>query len=254
MFFLFSKLLDFFLQPILWILLLLIVGLVLKNSKRKKVFLISGIGLLLFFTNPFIINEAWLAWEKAPVPIKNVPVYDAGILLTGITSGDKSPHDRVYFEKGADRLLHTLVLYRKGKFQKIIISGGSGSISQRYAPEADELRKILLLSCVPDSVIIVEDKSRNTRENALFTQKILAQHPEIKKTLLITSAFHMRRAEACFRKVGLNPDIFPADYYSYDRTFIFAYLVIPKEKALYDWNRLLHEMVGFLVYKVLGYC
>jgi uncharacterized SAM-binding protein YcdF (DUF218 family) len=254
MFFLFSKILDFLLQPILWILVFLVLGLWWKNSRLRRRFLISAFSLLVFFTNPFLINEAWLAWEVPPTPLKNVPVYDAGILLTGVTNSDKSPHDRVYFNKGADRVFHTLLLYRKGKIGKIIISGGSGAVFKKESTEAAELRNVLLFAGVPDSVILVEAKSRNTRENALFTKKLLEQHPEIRKTILITSAFHLRRAEGCFRKVGLQPAIFATDFYGYDRKYTPDNLILPQEIALANWSRLIHEMAGFLIYKVLGYC
>jgi uncharacterized SAM-binding protein YcdF (DUF218 family) len=253
MFFYLSKLLDFLLLPIVWIFILLLLGLILKNPLHRKRFLIAGIALLLFLSNPFIINEALLAWEKPPVLIKELPVYDAGIVLTGITSGNKSPHDRVYFNKGADRILHALQLYREGKIRKIIISGGSGAILERYATEADELHKILQMAKVPEADILVENKSRNTRENALFTKELLEQNPELKSTLLITSAFHMRRAEGCFQKAGLNPAIFPADFYSVDRSFTPDDLLLPQEYCLSYWSVLVHEMVGFCMYKVLGY-
>ncbi|MFC5269813.1 YdcF family protein [Adhaeribacter terreus] len=253
MFFYLSKLLDFLLLPIVWIFILLLLGLILKNPLHRKRFLIAAIGLLLFLSNPFLINEALLAWEKPPVPIKELSVYDAGIVLTGITSGDRSPHDRVYFNKGADRIMHALQLYREGKIRKIIISGGSGAILERYATEADELRKVLQMANVPESDILVENRSRNTRENALYTKELLIKNPELKTTLLITSAFHMRRSEGCFRKAGLKPDIFPADFYTIDRSFTPDDLLLPQEYCLHYWSVLVHEMVGFCMYKVLGY-
>lgn len=253
MFFLLSKILDFLLQPIIWILFLMAAGFLTQKLIRKKRLFIAAFSLLLFFSNPFIINEAWLAWEVPPVPVEDVPVYDAAIVLTGITSDVKSPHDRVYFNKGADRILHTLMLYKKGRFGKIIISGGSGSVRPRQATEAGELRNILLQAGVPDSSIILENKSRNTRENARFTADMLKTKPEMQKLLLVTSAFHMRRAAGCFEKAGLKPDLFPADYYSSDRQATPDAWLLPSEKALADWSRLIHEMVGFITYKVLGY-
>lgn len=253
MFFYLSKILDFLLQPIVWILLLLALGLCWKRSEARRYFLLAAFGLLLLLTNPFLVNEAWLAWEKPPVPLKEMPVYDAGIVLTGITAGSKSPHDRVYLNKGADRIMHALLLYRKGLIRHILITGGSGAITRRDATEAEELYQLLKLAAVPDSVILIENKSRNTRENALFTAQLLKQHPGLSNNVLITSAFHMRRAEACFRKAGLNPALFSADFYSSDRLFTPDELFIPQEKVLSEWSVLLHEITGFLVYKLLGY-
>jgi uncharacterized SAM-binding protein YcdF (DUF218 family) len=254
MFFYLSKILDFLIQPIVWILILLVLGFCWRRTELRKYFFVAAFSVLLIFTNPFLMNEAWLAWEKPPVSLKGLPQYDAGIVLTGVTTGTKSPHDRVYFKKGADRLMHALLLYKRGHIKKFVITGGSGAINQRYATEADELRKILLMAAVPDSVILIENKSRNTHENATFTAELLKKHPELKNNVLITSAFHMRRAQACFQKAGLNPAIFPADFYSSDRYFTPDELLIPQEQALTEWSVLLHEMVGFFIYKLMGYC
>ncbi|RFP63741.1 YdcF family protein [Hymenobacter lapidiphilus] len=116
-----------------------------------------------------------------------------------------------------------------------------------------DLRILLRLAGVPRQDILLETRSRNTHENALYTKELLAQHPEIKRTVLITSAFHMRRAEGCFAKVGLQPALFPAGYYSIDRRYTPASLLLPAEEPLRLWGVLLHEMAGYLVYKLLGY-
>jgi len=108
MFFLLSKILFYLIMPITWILAFFIYGLVSKHPKRSRIALYLSLGLLLIFSNTYLLNEAWLLWEKEPVPLKKVQQYDAGILLSGFTSLEKSPHDRVYTNKGADRMLHTL--------------------------------------------------------------------------------------------------------------------------------------------------
>ncbi|SDY88512.1 YdcF family protein [Hymenobacter psychrophilus] len=251
MFFLLSKLLDFLLSPALWITGLLLAGLLW----RKRQLLWAATGLLLFFTNSFLANEALLAWERPPVTLQQLGTgYDAGILLTGITDVHKSPHDRVYLSAGADRLVHTLWLYRAGRIRHIIISGGSGAAFDSVAhTEAADLGTLLRLAGVPSRHILLETRSRNTRENAVFTQELLAQHPEIRRTVLITSAFHMRRAAGCFAKAGLHPAPFPAAYYSVDRRYTPASLLLPSEEPLRLWGVLLHEMAGYVVYKVLGY-
>jgi uncharacterized SAM-binding protein YcdF (DUF218 family) len=240
-------------MPITWILGFILYGLLTKNQKRGRVFLWLSLGLLLFFSNSYIINEAWLLWEYEPVPVKKVKQYDAGILLTGFTSLEKSPHDRVYTNKGADRLLHTVMLYKTGHLNKILVTGGSGSLRKIYASEAAEVKNLLLLSGVPSADIILEDKSRNTYENAQFTKKLLLNHPELKRFIIITSAFHMRRSTACFGKAGIQHDVFPTDFNSADRLLRFEGF-IPAESALADWHKLFHEISGYLIYRVIGYC
>src|SRR5690606_4564593 len=100
----------------------------------------------------------------------------------------------------------------------------------------------------------VETRSRNTRENALYTKETLKQHPELQKMVLVTSAFHMRRAAACFQKVGLEASIFPADFYSTDREFTIDALLMPSERALANWSKLFREITGYFTYRLLGYC
>ncbi|UOQ68081.1 hypothetical protein [Hymenobacter volaticus] len=51
---------------------------------------------------------------------------DAAVLLTGITSVSKSPHDRVYLHEGADRLTNALWLWRAGRVRHILVSGARG--------------------------------------------------------------------------------------------------------------------------------
>jgi uncharacterized SAM-binding protein YcdF (DUF218 family) len=254
MFFILSKILFFLLAPLIWVIAALALALFTKKEKRRRWALITAVGLLLLFTNPFLSNEAWLLWEREPKPIATLATYDAAIVLTGLTEMDKSPHDRVYTNKGADRVLHTLQLYKLGKVRHIILSGGNGSLREKVTTEAASLRQLLVQAGVPDSVILLENKSRNTFENAQFTKKLLSQHPDLKSLLLVTSAFHMRRSEACFKKADVIVNTYPADFYTHDRTWDLDKLLLPQEVVLFHWQKLLHEIAGYMVYKLVGYC
>ena len=200
-----------------------------------------------------MIQWLFIKWERAPVPLKELEDYDVAIVLTGITRAYKSPHDRVYIEKGADRVLHTLQLYKTGKIKKIVISGGSGLlINKNKDVESENLKKIFLLGGVNEADLFLEDKSRNTHENAVFTAQLLKEKFPGQKYLLVTSAFHMRRAEACFRKEKVSFDIYPADFYTDDPDFYYKD-IIPSPRALVLWEILTREVSGFVVYKLAGY-
>ncbi|WP_210465307.1 YdcF family protein [Rufibacter roseolus] len=228
-------------------------GLLLRNQTKKRLAFRTGLVLMLFFTNPFLSNEAWLAWEPEAVLMKDVPTYDAGIVLTGVTEVNKSPHDRVHYQEGAERILDAIQLYKMGKLKKIIISGGSGAIKEVERTEASNLQQTALYASVLAADILLEERSRNTRENAQFTKELLQTQPHLRKLLLITSAFHMRRAKGCFEKVGLKPDTFPVDFQTHDRSFHLDDLLIPNPEALQQWSKLIHEWVGYVTYKLLGY-
>ena len=137
--------------------------------------------------------------------------------------------------------------------RRIIISGGLGDAPSGTPSEARELATLLRLADVPARDLLLEERSRNTRENALFTRQLLAAHPDIKSLILVTSAFHQRRALGCFRRVGLSPTPFPAGYVSIDRCPTLAYWLIPNVQALAQWDRLAHELLGYLAYRAAGY-
>nr|WP_262905935.1 YdcF family protein [Hymenobacter terricola] len=249
-----SKILDLVLLPTVWLFGLLIAALVARQPRRKRQWLWAAFGLLLVLTSPALSNEAMLAWERPAVPLAALPRHaDAAVLLTGISQVDKSPHDRVYLGPGADRLTSALWLYRAGRVRRIIISGGSGAVLGKAHTEASELATLLRLGGVPNSAIIEEERSRNTHENALFTKQIVAAHPGLDTLVLVTSAFHERRALGCFQKAGLRPLIFPAGFRSSDRSVTPDYWLVPSPTALENWSLLIHEMAGWLTYKVMGY-
>jgi len=252
-FFLLSKVLDLVLLPALWLVALLLWA--LWSGRRGP--LRAALLLTLIGTNNALVNEALLAWEVPPVGLSSIAPADAALLLTGVTNAEKSPHDRVYLARGADRFTHALWLWRAGRVRRIVISGGYGNLGAPAAgqpTEARELRTLLRLSGVPDSAIWLEERSRNTRENALFTRDLLARHPDVRSLVLVTSAFHERRALGCFQRVGLRPQVFPADFRSTDRRAGPAYWLVPDADALARWSLLLHEIAGWVVYEVLGYC
>lgn len=254
MFFLLSKILDVVLLPTVWLLGLLVAALLARQPRRRRQWLGAAVGLLVVGTNSAIANEALLAWERAAVPLAALPRRaDAAVLLTGVTQVNKSPHDRVYLGPGADRFTSALWLYRAGRVRRILISGGSGAVQATAHTEAADLATLLRLAGVPQSAILLEERSRNTRENALNMQRLLAAYPELDTLVLVTSAFHQRRALGCFRRVGLRPIAFPAGFRSTDRQGTPDYWLVPSPAALENWSLLLHEVAGWLTYRLLGY-
>ncbi len=261
MFFLLSKLLAFALSPVLWLLIGLGLALVAREPRRRRAWLRATAAALLVLSNPALATLAWNQWEAPLMPVGRVApgAYDAAVLLTGITAPERPPYDRVFMADGADRLLHTVQLWRRGAFKRIIVSGGSGAVLGRPGgrSEAAELRAVLHTCGVPDSAIVVEDRSRNTRENALCTAALLRQRPELAprgRLLLITSAFHLPRAAGCFRRTGLTITGFPAHYVGQPLRLTPDALLVPSAAALLGWDRLLHEMVGYVTYRLAGYC
>ncbi len=225
----------------------------MKRLLLKKQFFYTGFFVLIFFSNSFIASEAFRAWEGEPVPMSTIPNYETAIVLTGVAGIRDSAPDRVFFGKGADRVMHTIQLYKAGKVKKIIISGGSGALVGKKVREAQQLKKVFLFSGVPDSALSMESESRNTVESARFSRKLIDSLKLDPKFLLVTSAFHMPRSMGCFQKAGVSVESYPTDFYTGDRNVDFADFLIPSEGALSSWSILIHEISGYYIYKVMGY-
>lgn len=256
MFFILSKTIYYILMPQVWILLLLLYAVFTKSELRRKKAVIVTLLAFFIFSNDFLVNEALLLWEKKPVPVASLNDGQTAIVLTGVTNLQKAGTDRVYFGRGADRVLHTVQLYKAGKVQKILISGGSGSLTRRDIPEADQLKKVFLYCGVREQDIRLENKSRNTYESAKYCKALLDGPGSKRNFLLITSAFHMRRSQDCFTKAGISTTIYPVDYYTKDRknTLTPDSWLIPSLDAMSKWAILMHEITGYLTYKLMGYC
>ena len=253
MFFILSKLLSFIITPIIWIVILFFISIYSKKETRRKKCFRWAFGLLLFFSNSFIFDECIRLWEIPATKYENLKVYDAGIVLGGMASFDKS-YDRAQFYRGVDRLIQGVELYRRGIIKKIIFTGGSGSLSYPEAKEGNFINRYLLYFGIPQKDFLIESESKNTHENALYTKSLMEKEKIKGNYLLITSAFHMRRSLGCFSTVGLAADPFSTDRYAGPRKFEFDHLFIPNTSALEDWNNLIHEIVGYITYKVIGYC
>jgi uncharacterized SAM-binding protein YcdF (DUF218 family) len=254
MFFTLSKILNYLTMPLVIVSGLFIISLVLRNQNRKKKFFIYGLTLLLFFSNEFIANELITLWEIPATPFKEVSKhYKYGILLSGVTRSAMEPHDRVYFQRGADRVTHSLQLYKLGIIDKILISGGSGQLIDSGHREADQIASVLVMMGVNPGDIVTENESRNTHESSLEVKSLLRKEVKPEDCLLITSAFHMRRSAACFAKVGWPVDTFSTDFFSHQRKFTLDVLFVPKIDGLGMWNALIKEWVGCAAYWVAGY-
>ncbi|MCS6968975.1 MAG: YdcF family protein [Cytophagales bacterium] len=256
MFFYFSKLLAFLINPLFWAFSGVVGALLTRCSKVRYRLLVAVALWLWVLGNPWITNEVFLWWETPPMPFAEIQKgYQVAIVLTGVTQDSKSPKDRVYFMRGADRLLYAIRLYKENKIKKIVISGAYiDKLSPFVATEANSLRSICKMAGIPKEDILTEERSMNTYQNAVFTAKLLKEHRlDHNKCILVTSAFHMPRAVLCFRKQGIEVLPFAADFYSEDRFYDIGRILLPSTTALDRWGILFKEWVGIATYWLMGY-
>lgn len=253
MFFFLSKTLNYLMMPLVIISVLFVISAIFKNKWRKRCF-VSGLVLLLLFSNEFIANELMTVWEIPATPYQAIEKkYTWGILLSGVARAGMKPDDRVYFSRGADRVVHTVQLYKLGIIEKVLVTGGSGRLLDIGERESNDLADAMVLMGVDPADIIIESESRNTHESAVAVKNILLNNAQPNDCILITSGYHMRRSLGCFNKVDWKMDSFSADFLSHPRSYTFDTLFIPKTEALVIWQHLIKEIIGYISYTAVGY-
>ncbi len=252
-FFIASKILGAVFSPLIWIFVILIWSLLAKNPKKKKGLLIISICMFYIFTNSFIVDEVMRWWEVPAVNIEqSEKKYDFVIVLGGMMSYYDSKNNQIGINKSIDRFMQGLKLLNKGYAKKMIFSGGDGSLMKTIGKEAEIMKNYLNDININTENIIFESQSQNTYENAKYTSELLKNH-SAKNVIVVTSAFHVKRAINCFEKQGIKADYYPAERYAGKRKYQLDHLLLPNVTALDLWDKLFHEWIGYIAYKIMGY-
>ena len=238
-------------NPTAFILTFVLLGFFLRKWKGiKRVMWGIAIILFLLFTNAPLHDTAYRQWfAEYDHPLPEGKTYRYGIVLGGYSNWDWE-RDRVEFSEIADRLLEGIRLYKLGRIEQLVLaSDGSiidceNAVGMKGNPEG--LMAFLKAMGMPEEDIILETKAWNTQENATFTLELLGDSLKTVPSLLITSAVHMRRSIATFHRAGI-----PSDPYITDTPVQVGNLKhswIPSLEVLVQWQKLLHEWVGYVYY------
>lgn len=125
------------------------------------------------------------------------PRGEVAVVLSGSMLVAGAGPEAVIGESSYLRAVYALRGWRTGAFHKMLISGGG----------APAIESFLRAYGVPKEAILLEVQSASTYENALFSKPLLEGLPG--KKLLLTSDYHMYRAIACFRKLGIAVEPYP---------------------------------------------
>jgi len=227
MFVFFSKLLPPFVYPLGLACLLILLALLIdwRGAPRAARRALPALGwnrlrraaLILALLVLGVGGNRWVAaglarsLEWRCLPPAELPVVDAIVLLGGGTSPQTPPRPMVELDSAGDRVLYAAELYRQGKAPWIISSGGSLDWSSNRRPPDEDMADLLVWMGVPRPAILIQPRSRNTHEDALYSAEILRQRG-LKRILLVTSAWHMPRSLALFQAQGLDVTPAPTDF------------------------------------------
>jgi uncharacterized SAM-binding protein YcdF (DUF218 family) len=250
-----SKLLDLLLAPLTWALLLVVAGWRVRRGARLSVGL-QAVGLLVlyvFSTEP-VANALQARVEEGVVGTYRPDVeYDVVIVLGGMVDADATERSGLpEYTLAVERILRGYELVREGKARHVLLSAGTLDPRPEALVEADILARQLRMWGVAPERIVTEGRSRNTRENAVESARLIRERGW-GKLLLVTSAAHMPRALGTFKAVGLEPDTLPVDVRARQWHLRWSMLWQPRASSLAQSTDALRELFGRVVYRLRGW-
>jgi uncharacterized SAM-binding protein YcdF (DUF218 family) len=169
-----------------------------------------------------------------------IVILGGGMTLSGLAHQYGQP---VNLGEAADRVWLGARLYHLGKAPLVVMSGGSLRRDESRS-EAEAMSLFATDLSVPESAMVLETLSRNTRENARFTALLLKSRG-ITSIFLVTSAAHMGRASHHFMEEGLDVTPVPTDFTA--PSLADKYCCLPDTRALDASGRAFKELVGQIV-------
>lgn len=182
-----------------------------------------------------------------PAVLDDIPQSSAIVVLGGGMSASlfaEKTGQPLELGEATDRVWFAARLFHAGKAPMIIMTGGKTTEADPFS----ESRAMGILSRdlgVPESILVLESSSRNTRENARFSASLLHQHG-VNDIILVTSAAHMARAVHHFEEEGLR--VFPAPTDYAEGRMRRKPCCLPDAEALVVSGQLIKEVVGQLVW------
>ena len=216
MFFTISKIIGFFAQPLNFSILLLLLAVVpVMFGWRRMAACLVVVSLLVLGLSAWSslgtnllssLEERFARPDPAPAKVDGVVVLGGG--LEGTINLVRGGYE---LNSSGDRFVEAAALAHRYPEAKILVSGGSGALMLTGEADADTALRLLTALGVDPARLILENRSRNTEENAQFSKEIAKPQPG-EVWLLVTSAFHMPRSVGLFRNVDFPVVPWPVDY------------------------------------------
>jgi uncharacterized SAM-binding protein YcdF (DUF218 family) len=175
---------------------------------------------------------------------------DGIVVLGGAISASLSQgYDEPVVDRDSGRIMAMAKLARAYPNTRIVYSGGDASLLGNEPPETDFVYPLLDSFGIPRSRVILEARSRNTAENAVYTKELVKPKAG-ERWLVVTSAEHMPRAIGCFRKAGFPVEAYPVGWNT-GRT-LDPMLSRTLARGLARLDAAAHEWIGLFAYWLTG--
>ena len=239
------KILPLIFSPLMLIIVLIIFGVII-NSKKIS---IIGIFILIVCSLPVVSNKlvAYLESDYQLSKPSNIEPADSIVVLSGMIRTINSKDGLDYeFGEASDRIFAGINLIKEKKAPKLILTRGKLPWSVGI-PEGEYLKKIAIANGISENNILLTENVENTDQEAKAIKKLLSEDKT--KVLLVTSAYHMPRAQKVFKAAGLNVVPFPVDFQK-ELSKITFMSFMPSANALGGTSFFVREMIGRVYYNL----
>ena len=251
MLFMLSKVILFVLLLPASLIIVMALGVLLirRYPRLAKAFIVFGLSILYLISIRPVSDALIRPLESSFPPLKVSSINSANVIvvLTGgvadLSWRSISPQPS---RTSLSRLVYGVTLYKQVPGTNIIISGGSGDPEKQNISEADAMKDMAIALGVPAKDMLIERDSRNTIESVNALRGFVG-----KSMVLVTSASHMKRAVAMFKKMGMNVVPAPTDYTS-EQKKVSLYSLIPTANHLLTSSTAFYEYISFIWYRVNG--
>ena len=179
------------------------------------------------------------------------PPYGIIVLGGAINDVASAARGQTIFDEGGERITEAVILANRFPQARIVYTSGTNSVVGGSSSEALRARDLMAQMGVAPDRVTIEDKARNTEENARFTAAIV--HPEPwQRWVIVTSAFHMPRAMGVFEKAGFHPIAYPVSFYTLGLGQDGFNPLFDPVRNLRIFQLALHEWIGLAAYRATG--
>ncbi len=223
--------------------------------KQKAAIWLLGIALVVAYLPATEIVATMLVKkvERTYLPVDIYSVKGDAIVVLGGGGRPKSyPRTNVEFSEAGERMFHGIRLFKAGAAPVVIVSGGGIDFILKDQCEGRDMAELMIEFGMPADSIIIEDKARNTYENALYVKEIMEEKKMGKNIVLVSSALHMVRSVPIFRRMGFTVIPAPCDYIAEEKPYNW-FSLLPNAWNLAWSSSVMKEMLGIAVYKMKGW-
>ena len=256
MFFIASKIFWMLASPINLLLLVALAGVALCYGRHARVgrgLALAAILILLALATLPLRGVLLVPLEdRFPQPSADLqPPYGIVVLGGAINDTLSAARGQTIFDEGGERVTEAVILAKRFPQARVVYTSGTNSVFGGSSNEAARARDLMVAMGVARDRITIEDKARNTEENASFTAAIV--HPEpSQRWAIVTSAFHMPRAMGVFEKAGFHPIAYPVSFYTTGRRVDDLRPILDPLMNLKTFTLAAHEWIGLAAYWASG--